>query len=284
MKLIWRVLRVMVLSCVILTSVFVIGNVFPGSSATNQGSGLNLVKPAFAQTSEASFLEQEAGIAAYVNVGKTLDLGRAKSAYRTVEKETQNYIVGSVSLPSYEAREDAHLYVQKDGWIVAYYGKGEPTSKIVDWLNYSPGKINTKLRLGLDKMATALGLAITKVNYYHFGYPTANQLVVMAGQNFFTYTIPPELVVYEGSPSYYMEANKSPYITNTYGGFINNAPQFKKEVRHSAGISITYGSGWSANELTAYFYVDDSQLFVFGKTYGAIVNKAYIAVVIIYQE
>ena len=155
----------------------------------------------------------------------------------------------------------------------------------MDWLNYSPGKINTKLRLGLDKMATALGLSITGVNYYHFGYPTANQLVVMAGQNFFTYTIPPELVVYEGSSSYYMEANKSPYITNTYFGFIDNAAQFRKEVRHSAGISISHGSDWySAQDLTAYFYVDDSKFFVFVKVYGAIINKAYIAVVIVYQE
>jgi len=281
MKLKWQMLRLAALSCVLFTGIFAISNLSTGHSGKDGGEGFMLAKPAFAQTTEASFLEQEAGIAAYVNVGKAIDLTRAKSAYRTVEKETQNYIVGSVALPSYEAVHDVHLYVQKDGWIVAYYMKGEPTSKIVDWLNYSPGKINTKLKLSLDKMATTLGLVITSVNYYHFGYPAANQLMVIAGHSSFSYTIPAELVVYEGALSYRFEISKSPYLAMGSFALDQNGPQLRRETRHYV---YTSGIRDGFYNLSVQFGVDDFNVNVFGKVFDAYLTRSDIAVSIVYQE
>lgn len=197
---------------ILMVSLFLIGGLLFVSvpnekSMTRDVSGLILAKPAFAQTGEASFLEQEAGIAAYVNVGQTIDLARAKGSYRTVEKETESYVVGSVALPEYPASEDVHVYIHQDGWVVAYYMKDEPASKIVDWLNYSSGNVPTKLELVVDMMGSSLGLAITNLKYYHFNYPNANKLTIIvktneaaekrSGTEIFKITIPSGLPVYE---------------------------------------------------------------------------------------
>jgi hypothetical protein len=70
-----------------------------------------------------NFLDAEAGISAYTNVGEEIDLEKAKSAFRTVEYETDEYTIGSVPLPDYPEYEDVHAYVHKDGWVVTYYLK-----------------------------------------------------------------------------------------------------------------------------------------------------------------
>lgn len=197
-----------------LAGAVLIGGSLNGNFLTDEANGLVLAKPALAQTTGASFLEQEAGIAAYVNVGQGIDLAKAKAAYRTLEKETESYVIGSVALPDYPASEDVHVYVHKDGWIVAYYIKDEPTSKIIHWLSYTPGKITTNLELGLDMMANSLGLAITNLEYYHFNYPNANKLMLIAksretntparGTETFELTIPGSLMVYERAWSLYV--------------------------------------------------------------------------------
>lgn len=79
-----------------------------------------------------SFLEEEAGISAYTNVGEAINLGNAKTAFGTIEYETSDYIIGSVPLPDYAETEDVHAYVHKDGWVVAYYLEDEPVAKIVE--------------------------------------------------------------------------------------------------------------------------------------------------------
>jgi len=171
-----------------------------GTPLVDQTKGFPLAKPVFAQASGMSFLEEEAGISAYVNVGHPINLNKAKTAYRTIERETSDYIIGSVALPDYPASEDVHCYVNRDGWIVVYYTKDEPTSKIMDWKNYR-GKISTKLELGLTMMENSLGVAVTNAKYYHFGYPEANRLMIIADSDTFKIKIPDTLAVYERSYS-----------------------------------------------------------------------------------
>lgn len=187
-----------VLLCALLVTAFLMAR-------PDHGNGtFMLARPAFAQAAEASFLDQEAGIAAYVNVGQTIDLTKAKAAYRTVEKETASYIVGSVALPDYPVSEDVHAFVHKDGWIVVYYLKDEPTSKIVDWKGYSAQRISTKLELGLAKVGNTLGVAITN-QYYHFHYPAANKLMIVAkaAQGTFKIKLPSSFNFYERSYLYW---------------------------------------------------------------------------------
>jgi len=139
---------------------------------------LSLEKPTF---EGAGFLEDEAGIAAYMNAGQTIDLSLAKQAFRTIEEETDTYIIGSDSLPGYPETEDVHVYVNKDGWIVAYYLKQEPTAKILDWNDYYKTKKirRTKLDVAIYEIANKAFIQPKEIKYYHFGYPNANRLMII---------------------------------------------------------------------------------------------------------
>jgi len=182
----------------------------------------SLVNPVFAQSasSETTFLEGEAGMSIYINIGMSIDLAVAKTVYRTVEKETSNYTVGSVALPGLSENEDVHCFVHKDGWIVTYYLKAEPVSKIVDWNLWSEDDstlTKNKLQVGLEKMTTALGVVVTSVKYYHFQYPNATQCMIIlktqvgSGEDSFKITIPNDLEVYERSWSHYAQDTTTYY-------------------------------------------------------------------------
>ena len=181
--------------------------IFPGiGSAEN----IMLQKPAVETT---NFLEAEAGISAYTNVQQAVDLTKAKDAFRTIEQQTEDYIVGSVPLPDYGEAEDVHAYVHKTGWIVAYYLRDEPAAKIVDWKNYGQdGKIyGTKLETGLTVLCSACQVAPREVKYYDFRCPEANRLLIIAdaayqvAEDSFTVKIPSGFYVSERSFLHYFQ-------------------------------------------------------------------------------
>jgi len=178
------------------------------------GNTYALAYPAFAQGTgaETSFLDEEAGISLYLNVNRSIDLSVAKTVYRTIEKETVNYTVGSIALPNLSESEDVHCFVHKEGWIVVYYLKAEPVGKIIDWSYWSGGQLTkNKLQVGLEQMCNALGVSVSGAKYYHFQYPYANkcmiiiETVVGSGEDSFTITIPVEFTVYERSWSHYAQ-------------------------------------------------------------------------------
>lgn len=179
------------------------------------GQTFLFVNPAFAQSASTgtTFLEEEAGMSIYVNVGQSLDLSVAKTVYKTIEKETSDYIVGSLSLPNLPETEDVHCFVDKDGWIVVYYLKNEPISKIIDWSYYSPeaGLTKNKLQVGLEQMGDALEVTVTDAKYYNFQYPYASKWMIIidsrdgAGTDSFNLKIPGNFTVYERSWSHYAE-------------------------------------------------------------------------------
>lgn len=173
-----------------------------GKSAQNgraNGMGMYLVEPAFAQQAEASFLEQEAGLAIYTGLSREIDMETAKAGFKTVERETDTYIIGSFSISEYEkyGKEDLHCFVHRDGWIVVYYLSGNPTAKTLNWQDLG----NNKLEMGLAEMCSAIGVVPPYVRYYHFEYPDAAELMVIAKwQNrSFRVMIPSNFIVYERS-------------------------------------------------------------------------------------
>jgi len=149
----------------------------------------------------AEFLQQEAGPALYMNAGHALNLATARAAYRNIEIETADYIIGSVSLPSLPAvTEDVHCYVHKDGWIVVYYLKQEPLAKIVSNAYWSGGQLTrTKLDEGMEGMCNALGLLQSGIKKYHFQWPLANNWEMVAGTSAFNVKVPSSFNVYERS-------------------------------------------------------------------------------------
>ena len=92
--------------------------------------GIALARPAVVQ-GEGSFLEDEAGITAYTDTGFTIDLDNARDAFRTVEQETATYSIGSVAVPGFPDSEDAHVFVNLNGWIGAYYDRDVPSARVV---------------------------------------------------------------------------------------------------------------------------------------------------------
>ena len=95
------------------------------------GKTLRLQAPSFAGIANAetdsagldigALLEQEAGISAYYQSPYAITLSQVRPLFRVIEAETADYIIGSVPVAGYTENADAHVYVHKDGWILAYF-------------------------------------------------------------------------------------------------------------------------------------------------------------------
>lgn len=134
----------------------------------------------FAANAQASFLDEEAGISAYTEANSAIDLNKAKNAFRTIERQTADYIIGSVEISGLPETEDAHVYMNRSGWILAYYLKDVPVSKIMQWSNYNGGAVTTTtLADAVSKVATAAGVTYSGIKYYDFKYPGANRLMII---------------------------------------------------------------------------------------------------------
>lgn len=159
------------------------------SEKANTNTTFNLQAPQFVgiakaeMDSIASFMEDEAGISSYFKASTSIALNDVRDAFRTIEVETANYIIGSVPVTDYPESEDVHVYVHTDGWVVAYYLAADPVGKIFDWRVYhSSGRtaISTKLETVLLLMATEAAVAFPGGTYYDFRYPNATNLMLIA--------------------------------------------------------------------------------------------------------
>lgn len=155
-------------------------------------------------------LDQEAGISAYYKSTDPITLSLVRGQYRTIETEATDYIIGSVAVEDYVEHFDAHVYVHKDGWILAYYLKDTPVSKIVDTKTYNIS--TSKLISAIAKIASAAGVPFSDASYYDFRYPNATKMMFVyedsANGNDFTILLPSNYSYYErsyivsGYPSY----------------------------------------------------------------------------------
>ena len=178
---------------------------------------LSLTRPAFAQTTSRSFLDDEAGISVYVRLDEAIDLTRARALYRVLEDEVESYLIGSVELPGYEEEWWPHVWIHHDGWIVVYYSKTEPASRLMHWSGYQYGQATigtTTLREMLLDVARQLGADVgateAELQYYHWQYPNASRMLTVidttsSDPDDFVYTIPRSLSLYELSGSHYGE-------------------------------------------------------------------------------
>ena len=169
-----------------------------------------------------TIIEEEAGISFYINVSAKINLTKAKAVYRTTEHETENYTIGAVALPGYPVAEDVHVYVHKDGWIVAYYLNDEPVAKIINWFEYQrphPRDItHTKLKDAVVKMCDGAGVPLnwSYRKCYDFRVPNANRMMFVTGaqrvgyerSSTFKIKLPGDLMVCERSWSHFA-ANSS---------------------------------------------------------------------------
>jgi hypothetical protein len=195
------------------------------ANQTDSNGVFSLIAPSFAGTAYADgepnallndFPDDEVGIAAYINSGQTIDLDDVEDIYRTIETHTSEYILGSVGVTDYNEDHDVHVYINTNGWIMAYYRETEPVGKILDWRHYDGGtSIPTKLDQVLDDASAAAGLPSLASTYYHFAWPNANRLMLIAergggiASHTFDVTIPGTFTYYERSWSVAVTANNS---------------------------------------------------------------------------
>ena len=263
----------------------------------NEGGGKNvisLVAPPFISIAGASEMQsgggggaapragttslaEEAGISAYTNVGESIDLEKARTAFRTIENETNEYLVGSVPLPDYPETEDVHAYVHKDGWVVTYYLKEEPVAKIVDWEDYSTEEkiTGTKLVDGVSVVCNAAGVPIRDLKYYDFRYANADKLMIIAdalwsqGTDTFNVKLPSDFVYYERSFSHYFSGAG-------YGGANSRMYIDEDEISYiGEGGGTKYGL-LSPTQLS----LDEFQTIKLSRSH----NTAFDAIVLIYRE
>ena len=129
-----------------------------------------------------SFLEAEAGMSAYTKVSGPIDLSAIAPVFRTIERQTSTYIIGSIALANYLQDQAPHVYVHKDGWIVSYYLSQDPTGKIVDWQNFDGTQIKgSKLERAITTICTQIGVTSFTATYYDYRYPNATNLMIIAG-------------------------------------------------------------------------------------------------------
>jgi hypothetical protein len=206
MKLIKRWWQIPLLSLFLSLAVFI----FPLDNFKNkvsQDGALPLVPPPFivhaASSTTASGLADEAGIAAYFQATGSINLtsNQLRNLFRTIETSTSDYLIGFIYVPNYGETEDVKVYIHHDGWVMAYYLKRDPASKIFDY-----NSTNTRLEAILSLIANAVGDPPPTAQFYDFRYPNATHLLLVgeqrsnvSGTDSFEVTIPTSYIVDERS-------------------------------------------------------------------------------------
>jgi hypothetical protein len=154
----------------------------------------------------ASTIEQEAGIAAYTQVSGPIDLSVVEDEFRAIERQTAQYIIGSIGIPDYSDEHDPHVYVHTDGWVLAYYLAAEPAAYIMDPVHYDGVEMGTtKLEDAMHKVLLSVGIVSFETSYYNFRYPNATHIMLIAeaihdeGAESFDVYLPDELTYYDRS-------------------------------------------------------------------------------------
>ena len=199
-----------------------------------------------------SFLQEEAGISAYVNIGRKIDLGQAKNAFKSLETPVGGtYLIGEIGLTGLPewANANPHVYVHEDGWILAYYSKNQPASKIMYWFGYTGGVITTNnLEEAIKKVCLAIPFDFStikdNIGYYDFKYPDATSLMLIVDRtgthdasDYFLITIPTECIRDEYSWVHYF---------NYYDDIIGS------HNRYTAGSTLSISGEGSAATLSLF--------------------------------
>lgn len=172
-------------------------------------------------TQAESFLEDEAGISASTHV-TSVNLTLAATAFKAIEQQTSDYIIGSVALNDYRETDDVHVYLDTSGDMIAYYFKEEVTGTLIDWKHDTTGALSGgRLVDALSAVCAKMVVALPEVKYYDFRYPGATNIKIIAdekltlGTETFRFLIPGNYVIHHSEYSHYI--TQKAYTTCSVG-------------------------------------------------------------------
>ena len=158
--------------------------------------------------------DTQAGMAAYVNVG-SLNLENAIEAYNQINNLSTSHAVGLINIGNVYGSDNIHVYVDVNGWIVAYITRDEQLGKIVQWnaINYTNPVIKTTFEDAISIVSSKIGVNYSEIKgnikYYDFEHPQATNIVVFmnvrngAGSDYTTVLIQDNYLLYEMSFSHF---------------------------------------------------------------------------------
>ena len=147
------------------------------------------------------FPADEAGISAWVKAKTSVNLDTAKPAFATIERETSNYIIGTVALPWHTEVQYPHVYVSTDGYVVAYYPIDRSSGWLLPWYYYTGVPISTTtLKEAAKIVCDQIGGTTTGLRYYDFRHPDATKMMIIVedapSADWFKVTIPSDYTTY----------------------------------------------------------------------------------------
>ena len=226
----------------------------------------------------ASFLDDEAGISAYSTVS-SVDIAAAATAFKNIEYQTSEYIIGSVAIPDYNEIDDVHVYLHTSGEIIAYYLRDIHLCHMIDWKAYHNTKqiTGSKLHTALEIIADAMSASLSEIKLYDFRYPDAPNIKIIVDEarkstDTFRYQIPGTYTVHEAFWSHFLV---------DCGSYCSASSTLKID---DIDVDITSGAVWRYNHGTlSSEYLTPDVYHTASLTNSGDANS-YFAIVLLYSE
>ena len=141
--------------------------------------------PLMAPEVDSAFPAHTAGMAAYAKLDRGLNLEKVKAVFTEFVSQGDNYIVGIVKINNFGANSQVYLYLDSDGWLVAFLRRGTPAAAMMQWNPadvWAPkiGAITRNVLMDAIFKATQTdGISyLPDIGYYDFSHPTATNMTL----------------------------------------------------------------------------------------------------------
>jgi hypothetical protein len=137
------------------------------------------------EDTSTTFPVSEAGIAAYTRSDKEITSENLVGVGDELVRSGESYIIVRVKNLGGMDNTPVNVYIGLDGWIVAYYSRGEPVSEIImlTATRTLPSKaeiIGTTLQKAIEKVCSQMNVSCSQpIKYYDFEFPEANKMTLV---------------------------------------------------------------------------------------------------------
>lgn len=139
--------------------------------------------PLVAPAGALAFPSAAAGISAWVKVDRPIRIDETlANVFHRVVDVSASHILGTVEVKNFVGTVYPHVYVDTEGWIIAFFLATEPTAWIIHWqgdANNPVPSIRTTLEEALDKAAAGARVSRPKISFYDFQHPEANNMLIL---------------------------------------------------------------------------------------------------------